>query len=276
MFYVIQENVFRERHYDILKRHLIKFELPFVEVRLFPFVDKIVDLRDIPEGSYNVDDLPELELDTNHVFCFGAVKLARIAKTRNWHPGSMLNDNHDFTVYRDHYKDELLNYDSIVQKVSDPIDWSTDLKFIRPTKDSKAFTGAVFNYHEWKDVVENYLHNYRSELFNEDTLIQVSTPKKIYQEIRCWVINGKVVTASNYRIGSQVIYQRVIDDEPIKYAQKMVDLFQLNDAFVIDVCETDSGWKIVECGCINCAGFYDADMYKMLLSIEEHFNKVKI
>ena len=52
----------------------------------------------------------------------------------------------------------------------------------------------------------------------------------------------------------------------------MVDLFQLNGAFVIDICDTDKGWKIVECNCINCAGFYDVDIQKMLMAIEDHFN----
>jgi hypothetical protein len=275
MHYILQENVFRERHYDMIEKSLIKFNLPYTKVRLFPFVDKIVSLSDLPDDfGYNVDELPEFDPGTKNVFCFGAIKLARIASKKGWFPGSMMNENHDFMVYKEFFKEELLNYDSVITNLSHQFYWEKDeVKFIRPTQDTKSFTGALFTEVEWRDSVEHNLHNYRSEIFNENTLIQVSSPKQIYQEIRCWVVNKKVITASNYRIGNEVIYKRVIDEVPLKYAQSMVDKFQLNEAFVIDICETETGWKIVECGCINCAGFYDADLQKLLVAIEDHFQK---
>ena len=40
---------------------------------------------------------------------------------------------------------------------------------------------------------------------------------------------------------------------------------------VDDVCLTDKGWKVVECGCINCAGFYKADLQKVIISLENYF-----
>ena len=46
----------------------------------------------------------------------------------------------------------------------------------------------------------------------------------------------------------------------------------LNISFVIDICLVDNEWKIVECGCINCAGFYKADLQKLLMSLEDNFN----
>ena len=62
MHYILQENVFRERHYDMIEKSLIKFNLPYTKVRLFPFVDKIVSLSDLPDDfGYNVDELPEFD-----------------------------------------------------------------------------------------------------------------------------------------------------------------------------------------------------------------------
>ena len=275
MHYILQENVFREKHYDMLEDTLKRFDLPYTKVRLFPFVDKIVALDDIPndEGNYTVDDLPDFEPPSKHVFCFGAIKMARISAKKNWLPGSMMNDNHDFMIYKEYYKEELLNYDSNICTISDKLEWlPNEVKFIRPTKDTKSFSGAIFTQVEWEDSVEHNLHNYNSEIYNKDTIIQVSSPKNIYQEIRCWVVNGKVISASTYKLGDTVTYKRIVDNEPIAYAQSMVDKFQLNEAFVIDICLTETGWKIVECGCINCAGFYDVDIQKMLIKIEDHFN----
>lgn len=56
--------------------------------------------------------------------------------------------------------------------------------------------------------------------------------------------------------------------EAKNFAQSMVDLFSLAEAFVIDVCLTDEGWKIVECGCINSAGFYKSDVQKIIMELE--------
>lgn len=52
----------------------------------------------------------------------------------------------------------------------------------------------------------------------------------------------------------------------------MTNKFELADAFVMDVCRTESGLKIVECGCINCAGFYDINLQKLLWALEENFS----
>ena len=34
------------------------------------------------------------------------------------------------------------------------------------------------------------------------------------------------------------------------------------------VCLVEDGWRIVEVGCINCAGFYLADLQKVLIELE--------
>lgn len=279
MHYIIGENIFREEHYNQLHVALDRLQLPYTTVRIFPFVNKIVDVKNIPSGAFNVDELPEIEFDKKKkVFVFGAIKLARIAWERGWKPGSMMNLNHDFLVYFEHYKQELLNYDSAIYTVGSKFVWKpNEVKFIRPTFDSKSFTGKVFNETEWNDTVENYLHNYKTDQFNENTPIQVTTPKNIYKEIRCWVVNGKVVTASVYKLGTQVIYLSEVETEAIEYAERMVNKFALAPAFVIDVCLTDDQagnqvWKIVECGCINAAGFYKSDLQKTIIALEKYFD----
>jgi hypothetical protein len=273
MHYVIQENIFRESHYQLLIDTVRRYGLSYDIVRIFPFVDKIVRVSDIPDGPFDVDDLPEYTTDRKDVFVFGAIKLARIARRFGWVPGSQMNENHDYTVYSKHYGVNLLNHDCVVHRLSDDFGWNQDeVKFIRPTQDTKSFSGNVFTEVEWKDSVTHNLHNYRSDIFNEDTLIQVSPPKNIQKEVRFWVVGGKVVTGSQYRLGKEVIYDPFYEDEARDFAQRMVDTFQLAEAFVIDVCLHDDAWKIVECGCINCAGFYRSDIGKMIMSLENHFS----
>ena len=199
--------------------------------------------------------------------------MSRIVKERGWYIGTLLNDNHDYEVYSRYYKDNLLNYDSDIVTLSSNIDWEKDeLKFIRPTLDTKAFTGALFTEIEFNEMIENYLHNYKSNAFNENTLIQIASPKKIYKEIRCWVVEGRVVTASQYQLGGKYLLDDNVEQDALNYAQKMVNIFQLAEAFIIDVCLTENGWKIVECGNINVAGFYKSNIAKMIMAVEDNFN----
>ena len=273
MFYLVQENTFRERHYDLLIDMLDRYGFPYEVVRIFPFVDRVVAVRDVPDGPYDLDEVPEFVPPTDEVFVFGAVKLSRICAERGWKPGSLLNDNHDFEVYGARYGESMLNHDSLVVRVGDDFQWGPgEVKFIRPTRDTKSFTGALFTEAEWAERRDHNLRNFRGDSFNEDTPIQVSSPKAIYKEMRFWVVGGRVVTGSTYRVGSNVVYSReMVDPGAWEFAQSMVDEFRLADAFVIDVCDAGGCWRVVECGCINSAGFYDADLGKLLGEIDKFF-----
>jgi hypothetical protein len=271
MFYIIQENLFREYHYDKLISTLKRYGFDYHIVRSFPYVDKIVDVNDIPDEAYEVMDLPDLNLNfTQKIFVFGSVKLARITSELGWQPGSQLNDAHDFMEYKEHYKEHLLNWDSKICKLGDDLQWDGYM-FLRPTNDNKAFTGAMFTNEEWVDKKEHILWNFRSDIINEDTLIQLSTPKEIQKEIRCWVVGGKVVTASQYRLGNSVILDGDVENDALKFAQSMVDIHQIASSFVIDVCLSDGVWKIVELGCINSAGFYKSDLSLLIQKLEEFY-----
>lgn len=94
---------------------------------------------------------------------------------------------------------------------------------------------------------------------SKDQLIQVGTVKKIYKEARIWIVGSKVVTSSYYRYGANVEYTENVEPEGLEFAQSMVDLYQVADSFVMDICLTTDGWKIVEINCINCSGFYKGE-----------------
>lgn len=266
MHYLIQENIFKERNYDLLISSMEKYQLPYTIVKIFPYSDKIVNINDYYAGC-NINDLPEVNVE-GKVFVFGAVKIARIAKLKNYYPGTMLNANHDYEVYSQYYKDNLLNYDSKIYGVLDSFIWDDNEKFIRPTKDSKLFTGKIYKENEWSDKrIDLRNNNFYNQLGEEENIpnVQVSSCKKIYKEVRYWSIGGKIVTGSTY---SSVFTTGYVDADSLEFAQKIVDLYQPADAFVIDVCLTNNGWKIVEINCINCAGFYEGSLSLILQALE--------
>lgn len=254
MFYIIQENLFREEGHAKLVSTLEKFNIGYEIVKVLPFVEEI-----------------EFETKETNTFVFGSLKLARLAKNYPWNPGAVVTPNHDYNVYSQHYKDNLLNYDSRVVRFGDDFEWFYDQHFIRPCLDSKVFTGQVLNKEEWPEFRHRMLTNGHTTSLTEDTLIQIASPKNLTQEIRCWVVDGKIVTQSTYRRGSFLVYDEIVDQDALDFAQSMVDIFQLSPTFVIDVGLTKDGWKIIECGSTSCAGFYDANMQKLIEALEDYY-----
>lgn len=253
MYYIVQENTFREENYNNLILALNRLELSYEIIKVYPFVDLI-----------------EFETNRKDIFLFGSLKLASLSKLYNWKPGSMMNDNHDFLKYREYYQENLLNYDSKIIKFGDEF-FQKERFFARPTKDTKVFTGKVFDMKEWNTFKINSLTNGHSTILNRNSEIQISTIKKIQQEIRFWIIKGEIITASQYMLGNRYCLNDVIDQAAYEFCKEMIKLFQLNDAFVMDIGLTNGQYKIIECGCINCAGFYKANLQKLLMGLEFAF-----
>ena len=258
MFYVVQENTFREENYDILIDTFERMGLPYEIVKVLPFVEEF-----------------EFNTDRKDIFCFGSVKMSRLGKKYNWFPGSLLNDNHDYLVYSKYYKENLLNYDSVIQKFGDKID-RTEIFFARPVLDNKTFTGKVFDMYEWIDFRNSFLDSEYETTLTKDTLIQVSSVKQLVKEFRFWVVGGEVVTGSLYKLGTWSHTSEIVDDGALEFCKEMVKIYQLADAFVMDICEVIINqvpeYKIVELGCCNSAGFYKANMPKLINALELKFN----
>ncbi len=255
MYYIIQENLFREQHYQDLIDLFKKFDLPHQVVKIVPFT-QIIEFT---------------HMDTDNVFVWGSVKMAHIAKDYGWKPGSFYNENHDYRVYSKYYKENLLNYDSIICSFGDKFVWPDHLFFSRPCEDTKTFTGQVFTQASWNEFVEYNLTNGHTTTLNKDTPIQLCKIKEIQREIRVWVVKGKVITASQYKIENRVVYQECNEPFILEFVEQMCAIYQPAEAFVMDVALTVDGLKIVEINCINCAGFYHANLGKIITALEYNF-----
>jgi len=256
MYYIIQENTFREEGHTRLLECLDRLNLGYEVIKVLPLTDEI-----------------KFKTDRKDVFVFGALKLARIYKQYGWKPGCLMTPNHNFMVYRNHYREGLLNFDSKVFQFGEDFGWPGGRYFIRPCDDSKVFHAGIFNMISWNKFRHDMLTSGHSDNLTEETLMQVASTKEIQKEFRFWVVDGRIVTASIYKMYNRPIFNGIVDDGATEFCQEMVNKFQLAKAFVIDICLTNNKWKIVECGCINCAGFYSADMQKLIVALEDTYKK---
>jgi hypothetical protein len=150
-----------------------------------------------------------------------------------------------------------------------------DFLFVRPTNDSKYFAGRVFPRDEfmaWQSRVCELKLDYGNSLTPE-TLIQLSHPRVIHAEYRFWIVKGQIVTKSLYKRGDRVFYAPEVDERFDRYVIERIREWSPHDTFVIDVCDTPEGIKIVEINTLNSSGFYAADVQRLVLALEEAYHR---
>jgi hypothetical protein len=266
MHWVLSGNIFNESAWEAMLATLDRFEIPFSEHKVIPFVGEL-----LPD--------PPADLNGGNVIVIGPYSMRHIAKSKGWFPGSFDLEPFDFAIQRERWGEHMLNYDSQVVAFRDAVWPEDELRFVRPINDSKNFAGRVYDWNEfswWQKSVCALGEDYGDSLSGA-TMIQTCSPKKIFAEYRCWVIKGEIVTISMYKLGERVIYKNwdlVGPDDPVRpYAQARVNEWQPLDSFVIDVCETEDGFKIVEINTINSCGFYACDMQKLIMTLQEEFSR---
>lgn len=259
MYFLLQSNIKGDTDFEKVIQVLDELSLEYETMELDSSVEKI-----------------EVKTDSCNIFVFGSVKLARLSKANtNWYPGSFYGGNHLFEVYSKFYKDNLLNYQAQVFKFGDITKWAeNEQKFIKPYKDAKIFTGKVFTKIKWRDFVDESLLNPKTPLLTKDSLVQASVPQDIIKEARLWIVGKQVVASVYYRFHKDIIFESEVSTDGIEFARSMIDIFNVAEAFVMDICLTFNGWKIVEINCINSAGFYpNLNVRSLVKALNIYFTK---
>jgi hypothetical protein len=99
----------------------------------------------------------------------------------------------------------------------------------------------------------------------------VCRKKEIWNETRTWIIDQRVVTCSGYKVGTIKRYTspEQVDQRIVDYANECAQVWSPNRAYVLDVADTADGLKIVEINNLNSAGWYKADMQKLVMALED-------
>ena len=247
MHWIIQTNLYREEEdFEVVKQTFDKFSIPYSETT-------------ISKGKL----YPEPVINSDKVMIIGGYSLMRYAEDNNLKPGCYTN-NMNMGVWLEKYKDNMLNYDSKLYKLSE-VNETTPF-FIRPENDSKEFSGKTFDNKEDFDQFRFDLLS-TSIICNEDTKVIVSSLKCIHREVRFFIIDGKISSASVYKINGTPRTSTIINEDEIFFVNSMIEIYQPDRAFVIDIALTDDGLKIVELNCINCSGFYEANIQKIIMEL---------
>lgn len=210
----------------------------------------------------NEAELQALHVEETHVVIpYGSTKLTRISQQRGWR-GNCFNPETFRTALWNEKRDDMLNQDSVEMPVKDAAKFfeGTILAnkwFIRPVEDLKAFNGTVTEAEEIITWMHNVESSKFSKHFNADTLVSISPVKKIYSEARFFIVDGKIVDGSYYRMAGQLQLHHIDQPETLAFAQEMADKWLPHECCVMDLADTDDGLKVIEFNTLNGSGFYD-------------------
>lgn len=256
MYWVLQENIFKEKAFNELLHQLVRLDVPHSQHKVIPFIGEI--LPDInPEGP---------------VVVFGSYSMRHTAKKKGWTPGVWEMDHFQFNEQVFEWgRENLLNGDATIEEFQHISTHDESYMFYRPLYDSKVLAGTCMygkDFNEWQNKVVNLEEDYGTSL-NKHTLIMVCCPKTILQEYRFWIIDEKIITSSVYKIGNRVTYNNDVPNDAHLFAASLIKKYNPQRAFVIDVAlMSDGNFKVVEAQCINASGFYAADIQKLIIAIE--------
>jgi hypothetical protein len=220
--------------------------------------------------------VPELVVDDpNRVVVFGYYSAQAFVRERGYKPGVFELRPY---VLEQAWQPYLLNPRAAativkVRDISDRVSDDARRYFVRPVEDSKTMSGTVLTGAELRAtaaaVMELPTERLVAGRLAPDTELLLSTPTTIQKEWRVWVVAGDVVTWSLYKMAGQMVVRQEIDQDALDFVRSMIEANPgYSEAYVIDVCRTEEGLRIIETNCINASGYYDADLQKLIGAIE--------
>lgn len=256
MHWIVQNNLFSEEAIGQLVDLLQRYDLPHDVVKVIPFGGGIE---------------PEVEAQ-NPVVVIGSFSLSRHAAAKGWTPGSWLGRRgiEDFSFATCHavFGEHMLNHAARVLPFKDALDHDLDPFFLRPTDDGKSFSGTVMDragFAEWQAKIA---HADSTWTITPDTPVVVGPVLEIITETRFIVVEGEVVTGSEYKRGGRVRYDASVEPHVLAYARERARDWTPDRVCVMDIADTPAGLRIVEFNNFNSAGWYASDVSRIIQAIE--------
>ena len=233
---------------------------PYSLHKVVPFVGELSPEPQIP--------------DPQQVILIGSYALWRYAEKHDLHPGVFRIAPY---LHEPPWKPHLLNGIAETLTLADIPDrlapeppdraW-----FWRPVDDSKAIAGKVQSTADILETAQKVLALDPADIpegnLRHDVALMLCPPARIQKEWRVWIVRGEVITWSLYREGARVVYRPEIDEDAKDFVQWLATANSgYSPAYVMDICRTEAGLHLLETNCLNAAGFYAADLQRLVAAL---------
>lgn len=214
-------------------------------------------------------DVPDIDWPGPVLF-YGATNfIANVARSRRYHPGVFFSEERfRVSAWGPAYGDHLLNREAegtTLEKFAAQQHAADDLFFIRPDRDLKAFAGEVVRFGDFQSWVDRISHG--GFTLSQDEPIVVAEPQHIRREWRAFLVSGKTVAASQYRVSFRLTVNPETPDEVLAFAEARARDYSPAPVFVLDVADTQAGLRVIEVNCFHSAGFYAANVESIVRAV---------
>jgi len=227
--------------------------------------------------------------DDDCVVFYGSLNLAKqLQREKPWIPGPYCNfKNLECLTYYSHWGKYLLNQDYVMLPLlefSRKRDYYYDKMgidgciFLRPNSGAKTFYGNVYPI-EHLDSEIRTMENYAG-LPLDQILIVISSPKIIEKEFRIVVVDGKPISASQYKKDNKLNIKEGCDVEAWELSQKIgKDLWRPDRAYTLDICKSNGEYFLLEINSFSCSGLYECSVKPIVREVSrvalEEYNSYK-
>lgn len=138
--------------------------------------------------------------------------------------------------------------------------------FIRPDDNFKSFNGERVCAERW----DAFRRNVNCYTPSQDILCMVASPVDIRDEWRFVVVDGQIITGSQYRKEGSAEIEPVVESGAEAFGQMILDKtdWRPHPVFTIDICKLGDGeYRLMEVGSVNAAGLYCCDIPKLVEAI---------
>lgn len=257
--WVVQKNLTAEDTFKEIAEACAQIGARCEAVQIIPFTEELPPFEraaiNIPYGSTTFGQLA-----------------ARDADLRK---GYFLNGNFNMRVYLARWDRHMLNQGAVLIAMKDiapdlhPPDKTI---FVRPLDDSKSFSGTVMTFAElltWRDQLAAVTTGDQHPVGE----VLISEPFHITREWRLWIVNGTVISATRYRESFRLSKEKGCPDAVRVFAEERCREFVPHDVFVMDIGESAEQLYIIECGCMNSAGFYEGEIDVIVRKVTEYITE---
>lgn len=261
MFWLVQKRFLYDQHYATLVQNLDKMGISYAFATTVPFSD-----------SLEVEGISDLNAVPATFFPFGSYTLCRLLPRFARQSAVFISEQLSQESVLQHFGNELLNSDMQVLPIKDINPSLGSAFFIRPNEDSKAFTAGIMSAEDFLDFKQNIMQLAADGAFSyvpPETLCVVASIKNIDAEYRFFVVNGHIAASSQYKIAGRPHFVPITDDYIYHYAQTMINHYQPEKAYVMDIAACNGMAKILEFNAIHAAGLYAADSQRLIAAIED-------
>lgn len=264
--WIVQSNLIKEEAQDGIRTACERFGYSYVPLKIIPF----------SEGTEWSADL-FFEPPTGQLAFYGSTSFIKMIARSKWNKDGFFFNQENFKTSRwvDMLGNRMLNYDAeymtlneaMLRGARDTLVFGAPTFFMKPDDDLKDFIGSEVDSAGIKKFYDEVSAG--GFLFNTDIKVIISPLKNTGWEYRCFMVGTKVISASSYKLKSMIRQDKRVPQEVIDFAEETAKIWRPDNAYTLDVCETDDGLKVVEFNCANASGFYSCDVESIVKAISE-------